>query len=150
MSEYDVSQDNTNVDRGSDEAGGVNIDFAARVKRLPPYMFGRINRLLYEKRRAGADVIDLGMGNPSDPPEDVVVEKLAQAARDPRNHGYSDSRGILNLRREVTGNLKRLSAIRSYRGIRHQRGLPVRGQRTQTNARTRKGGRKTVGVVKKK
>ena len=55
-----------------------------------------------------------------------------------------------DLRREVTGNLKRLSAIRSYRGIRHQRGLPVRGQRTQTNARTRKGGRKTVGVIKKK
>ena len=55
-----------------------------------------------------------------------------------------------DLRREVTGNLKRLSAIRSYRGIRHQRGLPVRGQRTQTNARTRKGGRKTVGIIKKK
>ena len=55
-----------------------------------------------------------------------------------------------DLRREITANLKRLAAIRSYRGIRHQRGLPVRGQRTQTNARTRKGGRKTVGVVKKK
>lgn len=55
-----------------------------------------------------------------------------------------------DLRREVTGNLKRLAAIRCYRGIRHQRGLPVRGQRTQTNARTRKGGRKTVGVLKKK
>ncbi len=55
-----------------------------------------------------------------------------------------------DLRREVTGNLKRLQAIRCYRGIRHQRGLPVRGQRTQTNARTRKGGRRTVGVIKKK
>lgn len=55
-----------------------------------------------------------------------------------------------DLRREVMGNLKRLSAIKSYRGLRHQRGLPVRGQRTQTNARTRKGARKTVGVVKKK
>lgn len=54
-----------------------------------------------------------------------------------------------DLRREVTGNLKRLQAIRCYRGIRHQRGLPCRGQRTQTNARTRKGGRRTVGVVKK-
>ena len=55
-----------------------------------------------------------------------------------------------DLRREVTGNLKRLQAIRCYRGIRHQRGLPVRGQRTQTNARTRKGAPKTVGVVAKK
>lgn len=55
-----------------------------------------------------------------------------------------------DLRREVTGNLKRLMAIRCYRGIRHQRGLPVRGQRTNTNARTRKGGKKTVGVVRKK
>lgn len=55
-----------------------------------------------------------------------------------------------DLRREVTGNLKRLQAIRCYRGIRHQRGLPVRGQRTQTNARTRKGARRTVGVIKKK
>ncbi|MEM9227493.1 MAG: 30S ribosomal protein S13 [Verrucomicrobiota bacterium] len=54
-----------------------------------------------------------------------------------------------DLRREVTGNMKRLQAIRCYRGIRHQRGLPVRGQRTQTNARTRKGGRRTVGIIKK-
>ncbi len=55
-----------------------------------------------------------------------------------------------DLRRETAANIKRLQAIRSNRGIRHQRGLPVRGQRTQTNARTRKGGRKTVGVVRKK
>jgi small subunit ribosomal protein S13 len=54
-----------------------------------------------------------------------------------------------DLRREVIGNLKRLQAIRCYRGIRHLRGLPVRGQRTSTNARTRKGSRKTVGVVRK-
>ena len=79
------------------------IEVAARVNRLPPYMFGRINNLLYQKRRAGNDVIDLGMGNPSDPPEDIVIEKLAEAARDPGNHGYSKSNGILNLRREVGG-----------------------------------------------
>ena len=54
-----------------------------------------------------------------------------------------------DLRRNVTNNLKRLQSIRCYRGLRHQRGLPVRGQRTITNARTRKGGRKTVGVVRK-
>ncbi len=55
-----------------------------------------------------------------------------------------------DLRREVISNLKRLSAIKSYRGLRHAKGLPVRGQRTSTNARTRKGARKTVGVVSKK
>lgn len=51
-----------------------------------------------------------------------------------------------DLRREVTGNIKRLMEIGSYRGLRHRRGLPVRGQRTSTNARTRKGPRRTVGV----
>jgi small subunit ribosomal protein S13 len=51
-----------------------------------------------------------------------------------------------DLRREIGLNLKRLQAIRSYRGLRHTRGLPVRGQRTSTNARTRKGPRRTVGV----
>ena len=55
-----------------------------------------------------------------------------------------------DLRREVSGNLKRLTAIKCYRGLRHAKGLPVRGQRTSTNARTRKGARKTVGVVSKK
>jgi small subunit ribosomal protein S13 len=54
-----------------------------------------------------------------------------------------------DLRREIASNLKRLQAINSYRGIRHRRGLPVRGQRTQTNARTRKGARRTVGVLRK-
>ena len=55
-----------------------------------------------------------------------------------------------DLRRTITGNMKRLQSIRCYRGLRHQRGLPVRGQRTITNARTRKGARKTVGVIRKK
>ncbi len=55
-----------------------------------------------------------------------------------------------DLRRENQSNLKRLQAINCYRGIRHRRGLPVRGQRTSTNARTRKGPRKTVGVIRNK
>ncbi|MBI4436987.1 MAG: 30S ribosomal protein S13 [Candidatus Omnitrophica bacterium] len=55
-----------------------------------------------------------------------------------------------DLRREITENLRRLSEIGSYRGIRHRKGLPVRGQRTRTNARTRKGPRKTIGAVRKK
>ena len=55
-----------------------------------------------------------------------------------------------DLRRAIAANLKRLQAINCSRGIRHRRGLPVRGQRTSTNARTRKGARRTVGVMKKK
>src|SRR5450755_3982430 len=87
------------------------VQAAERVTRLPPYLFGRINTLLYNKRRAGDDVIDLGMGNPSDPPEDFVIEKLAEAARDPGNHGYSKSHGSGNLRRDVTSKyLKRFGA----------------------------------------
>ncbi|MBI2095614.1 MAG: 30S ribosomal protein S13 [Candidatus Omnitrophica bacterium] len=54
------------------------------------------------------------------------------------------------LRREVSMNIKRLMDIQSYRGIRHKRGLPVRGQRTRTNARTRKGPKKTIGAQRKK
>ena len=53
-----------------------------------------------------------------------------------------------DLRREVSQNIKRLMSIGCYRGLRHRKGLPVRGQRTHTNARTRKGPRKTVGVVR--
>ena len=55
-----------------------------------------------------------------------------------------------DLRREIAANMKRLQAINCYRGLRHRRGLPVRGQRTQCNARTRKGKRKTVGIMKKR
>ncbi len=54
-----------------------------------------------------------------------------------------------DLRRELTGNMKRLQAINCYRGLRHRRGLPVRGQRTKTNARTRKGKVKTQGSLRK-
>jgi len=75
-------------------------------------MFGRINALLYEKRRAGHDVIDLGMGNPSDPPEPQVIDKLASAAKDPRNHGYSKSNGIENLRREVASKYLKRYGVR--------------------------------------
>jgi len=88
------------------------VHFASRVDRLPPYMFGRINNLLYQKRRAGDDVIDLGMGNPSDPPEPAVIQKLADAARDVGNHGYSRSNGITNLRREVAGKYYRKYGVR--------------------------------------
>ena len=63
-------------------------------------------------------------------------------------HAIQDGKYVIegDLRREIGINLKRLQGIKCYRGVRHMRGLPVRGQRTQTNARTRKGPRKTVGV----
>jgi alanine-synthesizing transaminase len=99
MSEYDLPAPTDQL--ATDEP--FTIQLASRVLRLPPYLFGRINALLYEKRVAGNDVIDLGMGNPSDAPEELVIHKLAEAARDPGNHGYSKSNGILNLRREVAG-----------------------------------------------
>jgi alanine-synthesizing transaminase len=83
------------------EQSPFRIDVADRVKRLPPYLFGKINALKYTKRRAGADIIDLGMGNPTDVPETGVIEKLCEAARDIRNHRYSVSNGLYNLRREV-------------------------------------------------
>ena len=79
---------------------------AERLTRLPPYLFGQLNRLRQQKRRAGVDIIDLGMGNPMDGSPPTVVEKLCEAARDPRNHRYSDARGLPNLRREVTKNYK--------------------------------------------
>jgi len=63
-------------------------------------------------------------------------------------HAIQDGKYVIegDLRRELGMNLKRLQGIKCYRGVRHLRGLPVRGQRTSTNARTRKGPRKTVGV----
>ncbi|MFN9374530.1 MAG: aminotransferase class I/II-fold pyridoxal phosphate-dependent enzyme [Planctomycetaceae bacterium] len=78
-----------------------SIPVASRMRRLPPYLFGKINKLKYEKRVAGVDVIDLGMGNPTDPPDPMISEKLADALKDPKNHRYSVSTGITNLRKEV-------------------------------------------------
>jgi len=88
-------------------ASDRQIEPAQRIKRLPPYMFGRLNALKLSKRQAGVDIIDLGMGNPSDPAPKVVVDKLCEAARDPRNHRYSASKGIKNLRREVAKKYER-------------------------------------------
>src|SRR3974390_1187995 len=77
------------------------ISVGDRVQRLPPYLCAKINALNHNKRRAGIDIIDLGMGNPSDVPDPLVIDKLCEAARDERNHRYSVSNGLHNLRREV-------------------------------------------------
>src|SRR5882672_1137193 len=82
-------------------SGPFQIAVADRVKRLPPYLFGRINDLKQRRRRAGVDIIDLGMGNPTDVPDPLIIDKLCEAARDERNHRYSVSNGLFNLRREA-------------------------------------------------
>jgi alanine-synthesizing transaminase len=76
------------------------MDFR-RIPSLPPYVFAEIDRLKLELRRAGEDVIDLGFGNPTLPSPAVAVDKLCEAAQIPRNHRYSASRGIPNLRRAI-------------------------------------------------
>ncbi|MEM7624761.1 MAG: aminotransferase class I/II-fold pyridoxal phosphate-dependent enzyme, partial [Planctomycetota bacterium] len=79
----------------------MEINYASRIERLPPYVLGRLKQMIYDRRKAGADVIDMNMGNPSDAPPDAVVEKLRDAVEDPRNSRYSVSKGVYNLRRDM-------------------------------------------------
>ncbi|NLT55979.1 MAG: aminotransferase class I/II-fold pyridoxal phosphate-dependent enzyme [Actinomycetales bacterium] len=72
-----------------------------RIPGLPPYVFTIIDGLKVEARRAGRDIVDLGFGNPDIPSPSLAVDKLAEAARNPRNHRYSASRGIPKLRQAV-------------------------------------------------
>src|SRR5271167_3937230 len=72
-----------------------------RIPGLPPYVFAEVDALKLAARRAGEDVIDLGFGNPDIPSPDVAVDKLCEAARNPRNHRYSASRGIPKLRAAI-------------------------------------------------
>jgi len=82
----------------------LKVETSDRIKRLPPYLFGKLNALKYQKRRAGVDIIDLGMGNPTDATPAAITEKLCEAVQDPRNHRYSEATGIFNLKREVAKN----------------------------------------------
>jgi alanine-synthesizing transaminase len=70
-----------------------------RIKRLPPYVIAEVNSMRHAARRAGEDIIDLGMGNPDQPPPQHVIDKLCEVARKPDAHGYSQSKGIPGLRR---------------------------------------------------
>ena len=88
------------------------IPVADRLKRLPPYLFGRINKLKYQKRQQGVDVIDLGMGNPTDAPDPLIIEKMKEALLDPKNHRYSVANGIENLRKEVSARYFRKYGVR--------------------------------------
>jgi alanine-synthesizing transaminase len=85
----------------------LNIAQFSRMRRLPPYVFAQVNALKMERRRAGEDVIDLGMGNPDLPTPKHIVDKLIEAARKPHNHRYSASRGITKLRHAISDWYKR-------------------------------------------
>ncbi len=115
---------------------GVDIPAAKRIDIALRYIYGigpvNAKEILHKAR------ID-----PALRAKDLDEQQLSQIV-----HAIQEGKYIIegDLRREIGLNLKRLQAIKCYRGIRHLRGLPVRGQRTSTNARTRKGPRKTVGV----
>lgn len=89
------------------------------------------------------DILERANIDPAIRAKDLTEQQLSLIV-----HAIQEGKYVIegDLRREIGMNLKRLQAIKCYRGVRHLRGLPVRGQRTQTNARTRKGPRKTVGV----
>jgi small subunit ribosomal protein S13 len=115
---------------------GVEIPGEKRVDIALRYIYGigPVNsKVILEKAKI----------DPSIRAKDLSEQQISQIV-----HAIQDGKYVIegDLRRELGINLKRLQAIKCYRGVRHLRGLPVRGQRTQTNARTRKGPRKTVGV----
>ena len=77
------------------------VRLAERMSQLPDYLFGQINALRQKKRRGGMDLIDMSMGNPIDPTPQPIVDKLVEVVQDRRNHRYSVSEGIFNLRNEL-------------------------------------------------
>lgn len=79
----------------------------ARIDRLPPYVFAIVDELTAQARRAGDDIVDLGMGNPDNPPPQPIIDTLCEAAQSPGNHRYSASRGVPELRRAITGYYQR-------------------------------------------
>ncbi|MGI9592473.1 MAG: aminotransferase class I/II-fold pyridoxal phosphate-dependent enzyme [Myxococcota bacterium] len=81
--------------------GPIRHDFN-KLNRLPPYVLAEVIELMKSARRAGEDIVDLGMGNPDLPTPPHVIDKICEAARDPRNHRYSASRGIPNLRAAIS------------------------------------------------
>ncbi|MBI4974517.1 MAG: 30S ribosomal protein S13 [Candidatus Omnitrophica bacterium] len=118
---------------------GVDIPKEKRMELALTYLYG-VGRTLSNKILKVANI------SPDKRAKDLTEEEVARLSsilqKDYKIEG--------DLRREMAANIKRLRDIGSYRGLRHKRGLPVRGQRTRTNARTRKGPRKTVGVVRQK
>ena len=73
-----------------------------KIRRLPPYVFAEVNAMKAEARAAGEDIIDFGMGNPDQPPPPHIIEKLKETVENPKAHRYSNSRGILGLRKAIS------------------------------------------------
>jgi small subunit ribosomal protein S13 len=118
---------------------GIDIPGRKRVEYALRYIYG-IGPTLAREVVAKADL------DPAKKADDLTSEEITKLAEILQ----SDYRIEGDLRREVTQNIRRLISIGSYRGWRHRRGLPCRGQRTSTNARTRKGPKKTVGAIRDK
>src|SRR5471032_267945 len=119
---------------------GVEIPAKKKIAYSLRYIYG------VGPQRADQVVAEVGL-DPNMRAQDLTEEQLNKIL-----HVITEHKWVVegDLRREHAANLKRLQAINCYRGVRHRRSLPVRGQRTSTNARTRKGPRKTVGVTKTK
>ena len=118
---------------------GVNIPREKRVEIGLTYIFG------IGRSTANTVLAELSI-SPDTKVRDLTEEEVTRL----RNHIDRAVTVEGDLRRERSQNIKRLMEIGCYRGLRHRRGLPVRGQRTRTNARTRKGPKKTVGKQRKK
>ena len=118
---------------------GVDIPKEKRIEIALTYIFG-VGRPLSNK------ILKIANISPDKRAKDLNEEEIARLS----SIIQKDYKVEGDLRREIAANIKRFIDIGSYRGLRHRRGLPVRGQRTKTNARTRKGPRKTVGVVRQK
>jgi len=117
---------------------GIDLPREKRVEIALTYIFGI-------GRKSANDILKLANVNPDTRVKDLTEDQEA-ALRDVIDKNYTIEG---DLRREVALNIKRLTEIGCYRGMRHRRGLPVRGQRTKTNARTRKGPAKTIANKKK-
>jgi small subunit ribosomal protein S13 len=117
---------------------GVNIPREKRVEIGLTYVFG------IGKSTSQQVLGELGI-DPNTKVRDLTDEEVTRL----RNHVDQNLTVEGDLRRERSQNIKRLMEIGCYRGVRHRRGLPVRGQRTKTNARTRKGPKRTVGKQRK-
>lgn len=119
---------------------GVDIPGEKRIEASLPYIYGigpTTARRILERARVDVNI----RANKLTPQQMTDIIAAIQESKLPIEG---------DLRREHQANLKRLQGINCYRGLRHRRSLPVRGQRTSTNARTRKGPRKTVGVQRAK
>ena len=117
---------------------GIDLPREKRVEIGLTYIFGI-------GRKSAKDILAMAGVNPDTRVKDLTEDQEA-ALRDVIDKNYTIEG---DLRREVALNIKRLTEIGCYRGVRHRRGLPVRGQRTKTNARTRKGPKKTIANKKK-